>query len=134
MQSPKKSIWKWIPGVLLSFIAVFALFKFVPMDQAIEVLKHVPVTYSLLSALFTFIFLLVRTIGWRALLGNKPTYKETFYKLSLGYFINNIFPFRLGEISRAIFMGASIKVNPGLILSSIFLERVFDLIILAFFL
>lgn len=134
MQSTKKSIWKWIPGFLLSFIAVFALFKLVPMDKAIEVLKNVPVTYYLLSALFTFIFLLIRTIGWQALLGYKPTYKETFHKLSLGYFINNIFPFRLGEISRAIFMGASIKVNPGLILSSIFLERVFDLIILAFFL
>ena len=123
-----------MPGFLLSFIAIFALFKLVPIDKAVDVLRNTPITYYLFSAFFTFLFLLVRTIGWRALLGFRSTYKETFLKLSLGYFINNIFPFRLGEISRAIFMGAYLKVNPGQILSSIFIERVFDLIILAFFL
>jgi hypothetical protein len=130
----KNVFWRWIPGLLLSAIAIFALFKMVPIDKAIVVLKNTPFTYYLFSALFTLIFLLVRTIGWRALLGFRASYKETFLKLSLGYFINNIFPFRLGEISRAIFMGASIKVNPGQILSSIFIERILDLLILAFFL
>ena len=134
MRFNKSVIWKWVPGFLLSFIAILALLKLVPLDQAIEVLRNVPVTYYLLSALFTFIFLLVRAIGWRALLSLRPSYMDTFKKLSLGYFVNNIFPFRLGEIARALYMGESIKVNPGQVLSSIFLERVFDLIILAFFL
>ena len=128
------TIWRWIPGFLLSFIAIFALVKLVPIDKAIEVLKTTPFVYYLLSALFTLFFLLVRTIGWRALLGFKAEYKDTFLKLCMGYFINNIFPFRMGEISRALFMGASLKVNPGQVLSSIFIERIFDLIILAFFL
>lgn len=138
-ENPKSSfnlniIWRWVPGFLLSFIAIFALIKFVPVDQAMDLLKTTPFSYYLLAALFTLVFLLVRTLGWRALLSYRPTYKNTFMKLCLGYFINNIFPFRLGEISRAVFMGASLKVNPGQILSSIFIERIFDLIILAFFL
>lgn len=128
------NIWRLIPGFLLSFIAIFALIKFVPLDQAFNLLKNIPFWYYIFSAGFTLLFLLVRTLGWRALLAFRPTYMNTFWKLCLGYFINNIFPFRLGEISRAVFMGASIKVNPGQILSSIFIERVFDLIILAFFL
>jgi len=128
------NIWRWIPGFLLSFIAIYALIKFVPIDQALTLLKNIPFWYYLFSAFFTLLFLLVRTLGWRALLAFKPSYTNTFWKLCLGYFINNIFPFRLGEISRAVFMGASLKVNPGQILSSIFIERVFDLIILAFFL
>ena len=118
----------------MSFIAIIALIKLVPLDQALNLLKNIPFWYYIFSALFTFVFLLIRTIGWRALLSFRPTYMDTFRKLCLGYFINNIFPFRLGEISRAVFMGASLKVNPGQILSSIFIERVFDLIILAFFL
>jgi len=128
------NIWRWVPGFLLSFIAIYALIKLVPLDQAFEVLKKTPFSYYLFSAAFTLLFLLVRTLGWRALLSFRPTYKNTFMKLCLGYFINNIFPFRMGEISRAVFMGASLNVNPGNILSSIFIERVFDLIILAFFL
>jgi len=127
-------ILRWLPGFLLSFIAIYALIRLVPVDQAVEVLSDTPVVYYFLAAFFTLLFLLVRTIGWRALLGFQPTYKETFLKLCIGYFINNIFPFRLGEISRALFMGSTMKVNPGKVLSSIFLERVFDLIILAFFL
>ena len=127
-------ILRWLPGFLLSFIAIYALIKLVPVDQAIEVLSNTPITYFFLAAFFTLIFLLIRTLGWRALLGFQPTYKETFLKLSIGYFINNIFPFRLGEIGRALFMGSTMKVNPGKVLSSIFLERIFDLIILAFFL
>ncbi|MBW6471496.1 MAG: flippase-like domain-containing protein [Anaerolineaceae bacterium] len=127
-------IWRWVPGFLLSFIAIFALVKLVPVDRAFDLLKSTPFSYYLLAALFTLLFLLVRTLGWRALLGFRPTYKNTFLKLCLGYFINNIFPFRLGEISRAVFMGASLNANPGHILSSIFIERVLDLIILAFFL
>ncbi len=130
----QKLIFRWVPGFLLSFIALIALVKFVPIDQAFILLRRVSIYYYLLAALFILLFLLVRAIGWRALLGFRPTYKDTFLNLSLGYFINNIFPFRLGEISRALFMGATIKVNPGLVLSSIFLERVFDLFILAFFL
>lgn len=129
-----KSIGRWVPGFLLSFIAVYALVKLVPIDQAFELLKNIPFWYYFFSAIFTLLFLLIRTLGWRALLAFRPTYMDTFWKLCLGYFINNIFPFRLGEISRAVFMGASLKVNPGEILSSIFIERVFDLIILAFFL
>lgn len=128
------TVWRWIPGFLLSFIAIYALIKFVPIDQALKLLKNIPFWYYIFSAAFTLLFLLVRTLGWRALLSFRPTYMNTFWKLCLGYFINNIFPFRLGEISRAVFMGASLRVNPGQILSSIFIERVFDLIILAFFL
>ena len=128
------AILRWAPGFLLSFIAIYALFRFVPIEQAIQVLRETPFSYYLFSAFFTFLFLLIRTLGWRALLAFRPTYKETFLKLSLGYFINNIFPFRLGEISRALFMGASLKINPGQIFPSILIERVFDLIILAFFL
>lgn len=127
-------IWRWVPGFLLSFIAIFALVKLVPVDRAFDLLKNSPFSYYLMAAFFTLFFLLVRTLGWRALLAFRPTYRNTFMKLCLGYFINNIFPFRLGEISRAVFMGASLKVNPGHILSSIFIERVLDLIILAFFL
>lgn len=127
----KSRIWQWLPGFILSFIAIFALVKIVPIDQAIGQLKNTPFSYYLLMAFFLVLFLIVRTVGWWALLSFQPGFKDTFMKISLGYFINNIFPLRLGEISRAVFMGASLNVNPVKILPSIVLERVFDLLILA---
>jgi len=125
---------RWIPGLLISAVAIIALTKFVNVGNSIEILRNTNIFYFILMILFTSGFLFVRTIGWRALLGKKATYWQTFLKLNEGYFINNIFPFKLGEVSRAVFMGTTMKVNAGKVLSTIVIERVFDLFILAIFL
>ncbi len=133
--APKSNILlRWLPGLLISAIAIFALTRFVDIDSTLRILKSTNILYFFLMIAFTLGFLVVRAFGWRALLGNQVSYWQTFLKLNEGYLINNIFPFKLGEISRAVFMGAEMKVNPGQILSTIVVERVFDLFILAIFL
>lgn len=133
--APKSNILlRWLPGLLISAIAIFALTRFVDIDSTLLIIRSTNILYFFLMIAFTLGFLLVRAVGWRALLGNRPTYWQTFFKLNEGYLINNIFPFKLGEISRAVFMGATMKVNPGQILSTIVVERVIDLFILAIFL
>ncbi len=125
------NIIRWVPGLVISAIAIFALVRFISIDDLILILRNTNPWLILLAAGFTILFLIVRAFGWKSLLGEKATYSETFLKLGEGYFINNIFPLRLGEISRALFMGASMDVNPGQVLSTIVIERVFDLLILA---
>lgn len=95
------------------------------------IITSTPLSHIAIVAFFTLSFLTVRSLGWKALLGKNATFIETFLKVNEGYFVNNIFPFRLGEISRALFMGNTVKENPAKILSTIVVERVFDLIILA---
>jgi len=129
-----KILLRWIPGLLISGIAIFALTRFVNVENSIQILRKTNILYFFLMLIFTSGFLFVRAIGWKALLGKKATFWQTFLKLNEGYFINSIFPFKLGEISRAVFMGATMKENPGKILSTIVIERVFDLFILAIFL
>ena len=126
------NILRWVPGLVISAIAIFALVRFIRIGDSIIILRNSNPWLLLLAAGFTVLFLVVRAFGWKSLLGEKATYSETFLKLGEGYFINNIFPLRLGEISRALFMGASMDVNPGQVLSTIVIERVFDLLILAF--
>jgi uncharacterized protein (TIRG00374 family) len=123
--------WRWIPGVGISLIAVIALISFVGIGESLREIQSIPPPYVAITALFTLLFLTVRSLGWKALLSEHATFKETFLKVNEGYFINNIFPFRLGEISRALFMGNTLAIHPAKILSSIVVERVFDLIILA---
>jgi len=126
-----RNIIKWIPGLLISSIAIFALLKFIRIGDSYQILRKINPLFILFVIAFTILFLIVRAFGWKSLLGKKATYLETFLKLGEGYFINNIFPLRLGEISRAVFMGVSMDVNPGQVLSTIVIERVFDLLILA---
>lgn len=61
--SKSNAIFQWIPGLLISAIAIFALTKFVNIDSAIDILKKVNILYFLLMALFTLGFLFVRAIG-----------------------------------------------------------------------
>ncbi len=133
-QSNSKNLLRWLPGLLISGIAIFALTRFVDIGNSFQILRKTNIFYFFLMLIFTSGFLFVRAIGWKALLGKKASYWQTFLKLNEGYFINSIFPFKLGEISRAVFMGATMKENPGKILSTIVIERVFDLFILAIFL
>lgn len=127
----KNSLWRWVPGIVISLIAIFALFRFVKIGDTFSILVKIPFIYILFTVLFTLLFLVVRAAGWKALLGKKASYRESFLKINEGYFVNNVFPLRLGEISRALFMGASMNVHPGQVLSAIVIERVFDLMILA---
>ncbi len=101
------------------------------IGDSFRIIQATPIAYLAITALFTILFLMVRALGWKALLGRKASFKESFLKVNEGYFINNIFPFRLGEISRALFMGNTLGVHPAEILSTIVIERAFDMIILA---
>ncbi len=130
-KSNAPTLWRWIPGIVVSLIAVIALISFVGIGDSLRIILSIPIVYLVVTALFTLLFLIVRSFGWKALLGEQASFKETFLKINEGYFINNIFPFRLGEISRALFMGNTINVHPAKILSSIVVERAFDMIILA---
>lgn len=130
-KSNAPTLWRWIPGIVVSLIAVIALISFVGIGDSLRIILSMPIVYLVVTALFTLLFLIVRSFGWKALLGEQASFKDTFLKINEGYFINNIFPFRLGEISRALFMGNTLNVHPAKILSSIVVERAFDMIILA---
>ncbi|HZW03665.1 MAG TPA: lysylphosphatidylglycerol synthase transmembrane domain-containing protein, partial [Anaerolineaceae bacterium] len=79
----------------------------------------------------TLLFLIVRAFAWRILLNGKATAGQTFLAINEGYLLNNILPLRAGEIGRAFFLGRSAGINPFHVLSTIVIERAFDMVIAA---
>jgi hypothetical protein len=73
----------------------------------------------------------VRAISWRILLEGKPSIRQAFFIICEGYLLNNLFPLRAGEIGRAVFMGRTIGISPFHVLSTIVIERAFDLALAA---
>ena len=51
--------------------------------------------------------------------------------LNEGYFFNNILPFRMGELARAFLMGRRSRLGMFYVLSTIVVERSYDLVIAA---
>lgn len=122
-----KKILRWLPGILISAIAIYAVIRFSKVQDFGTALKTVSVRYIIILSALSVISLLVRGIAWRTILGNRVSLKTAFFGVSEGYFLNNLFPFRAGEIGRALSIGRSSGLGTMYVLSTILIERAFDI-------
>ncbi len=126
-----KSLWKdvrrWLPGVVISLVVIFAISRIATWQDLSAAFTRVPLYSLALAFLLSLVSLLVRARAWKDLLDGKPSIRQSFFILNEGYLLNNLFPLRAGEIGRAVFMGRAIGVSPFHVLSTIVLERAFDL-------
>lgn len=122
-----KSARRWLPGVIISLVAIAAILYFVDLQRFVQAIRSA--NYWLLLAAFagSLIWLLVRGMVWLTLLRGKATYRDTFLTVCEGYLLNNFLPFRLGEIGRAFLLGRKSKLGFMEVLPSIIIERILDL-------
>jgi uncharacterized protein (TIRG00374 family) len=85
--------------------------------------------FLLAGILSEVLWLLVRGFVWRTLLQNKASYHDAFITINEGYLLNNILPFRLGEIGRAFLLGRKAHLDFWQVIPSIIIERSLDLAI-----
>lgn len=84
----------------------------------------------------TFSFVL-RAMRWRVLL--RPSHPDSrfvprFGSTCIGFAVNNLLPARLGEFARAYSLSRTEGLNIGASIASLVAERIFDGLVLAFFL
>lgn len=129
--SRMKSVLRWLPGVLISAIAIYAVIRFSKMQDFRAALKTVSIWYIVIISALSLLSLLVRAIAWRTILGNQISLINSFFGISEGYFLNNLFPLRAGEIGRALSVGRSSGLGTLHVLSTILIERAFDIVFAA---
>lgn len=122
-----KSTRRWLPGALISLIAIIAILYFVDLQQFVDAIRSA--NYGLLLGAFacSFLWLSIRGVVWRTILRGRATYRDVFLTLNEGYLLNNFLPFRLGEIGRAFLLGRKSKLGFMEVLPTIIIERVLDL-------
>lgn len=130
MDKPKKSrsIWlRLLLGLAVSFLAIYAVLKFVNLDDLKKALTTVSWQFILIVVILDILGLFVRGKAWQTILGNKISLIQSFFGVSEGYFLNNILPFRGGEFGRSFFVGRSSGLGTFYTLSTIVIERAFDI-------
>jgi uncharacterized protein (TIRG00374 family) len=122
-----KSAGRWLPGVIISLIAIILIIKFVDFGRLVQALRTA--NYWLLLAFLgvSVAWLLVRGVVWRTLLRNKASYRDSFFTICEGYLLNNLLPFRLGELGRAFLLGRKAHLDFMEVLPTILIERAVDL-------
>ncbi len=129
-----RNVRRWLPGVIISVVALFFVFRVVTFQDLGKAFSAIQPLNLAAALAFSVISLFVRAAAWKTILGGKPKIGPSFFIINEGYMLNNLFPLRAGEIGRALFMGKSINVSPFHILSSIVIERAFDIVFAAAFL
>ena len=122
-----KSIRRWLPGVLISLVAIAAILYYVDLQRFVEAISSA--NYWLLLVVFgcLMIWLAIRGIVWRTILRGRASYKDVFLTLCEGYLLNNFLPFRLGEIGRTFLLGRKSRLGFMEVLPTIVIERILDL-------
>ncbi len=115
-------------GVVISLACLGLALAGVEWRRTANALRQADWRYLFPAGVAVLGYLLARACRWRILLGPEVGLVEAFSVINIGYLISNVLPFRLGDPARAVAIGLNGKVKMSAALSTIVVERVFDML------
>ncbi len=126
--SSAKNNWiRILPGLVISLAALAVVFSLIDLRKFGQAVLKADLRYLLLAFLSALAWLVVRGFFWRTLLQYKASYYDSFITVNEGYLLNDILPFRLGEVGRAFLLGRKAGIDFWQVIPSILIERAIDL-------
>ena len=126
-------VLRWLIPLAMSGFAIWLVLREIKLQRLLDSFSKIGWQTILLVSIVYFISYVFRVFCWYILLKRKVAYKDVFFTMGAGYLLNNIFPFRLGEIGRALLLDDPEKQSALEVLSSVIVERVFDIFLAAVF-
>lgn len=86
-------------------------------------------SYALVAAFLLAAQLFVRAFRWKIIINEagEARYWNVFHAMNIGYLLNNVLPLRAGELLRAIIVANREGNKKGSMLTTVVVERLFDL-------
>jgi len=124
--------WKRaVPGLVISVGALALVFALSDTTALWDALRRMPARTWLTAAGLLALSLALRAAAWQRLLGQRVSWPDAFWALDAGYLVNNVIPFRAGEATRALLIAPKAGVSFWYALSTVLVERLLDVIMLA---
>ena len=127
---------KKILSISVATLCLYFAFQQVNLEDINRALFTANLFYVFLATLITFITFILRSIRWRMLLNTPRELSFVQYMSSthIGYFLNNILPFRAGDLGRAqLLSNQSEEIRFSFLVGSLVAEKIIDLWIIGFF-
>lgn len=122
-------------SLLVGALMFVAMFFFLDFSEVSSALSRMSVGLWILACSAIFVSFLVRTWRWSVLLrsaGRVSSRDLVFSSLLFGWLVNYIVPARLGDLLRPVALSkSSRRVEASLALSTVVVERVMDVVMLA---
>ncbi|MFH1214247.1 MAG: lysylphosphatidylglycerol synthase transmembrane domain-containing protein [Candidatus Neomarinimicrobiota bacterium] len=134
MKTKSDSLWRKIfspktaIGFLVSALGLYLGFRKFNGAEFLTSLEQTNLGIFGLAMVVMVLMVMIRAWRWKYLLYpiRDLRVKPVFEMEMIGFFGNNVFPFRLGEILRAYSMSKALQIPAGAVLGTIVVERILD--------
>lgn len=124
-------------SLAIGCLFVWLVAKQINYNHLVEVLSTINYSWLVLACMAYGLEYVIRIARWQAMLATQnPTlsWRHCSVPLLLSYAINAVLPFRAGDAVRCFGFNARLRTGAGVVLATIFVERILDfLIVLIFF-
>lgn len=120
----------------MATLCLYFAFKQVNLEDINRAISNANIYYILIALLITYITFILRSIRWKILLDSRQNLKLNKYisTTHIGYFLNNILPFRAGDLGRAkLLSNHSNEIKFSFVVGSLVAEKIIDLWMIGFF-
>ena len=125
---------------ILSFcvatLCLYFAFNQVNIEDIYRALSGANMIYIIFAFIATFVTFILRSLRWKILLDSPKELKIQKYisTTHVGYFLNNILPFRAGDLARAkLLSNISTNIKFSFLVGSLVAEKIIDLWIIGLF-
>ena len=115
-------------GMGISLLCLGWIFFFIDERRVWQDVQSADYRFLLLALVFMVIYMLLRALRWRYMLGNRITTLRIFHLQNIGYMLTQLLPLRLGDPVRAILVGREPQLNVGEGMATMMVERILDLL------
>jgi glycosyltransferase 2 family protein len=121
----------WL-GILISLIALSWALKGIHWNDFSSALQAINYAWFIPVLCLMFISIWCRAIRWKFFFvsTHQLSTLRFFNITNVGYLVNNLFPFRVGELVRIYLMGELENISKAHVLSTVLIERAMDTLIL----
>jgi len=133
-----KKPWLRHAVILLITIAfLYLFFRRVEWKEAFQSIVDVNLVWFIIMLLLAPLHLITRALRWDYLLKHEKkgvSFYNRFAANAVGFTVSMIFPGRLGEIVRPIYLAKKENMKKGFVLGTVVVERIFDVFTMCFIL
>ena len=121
---------KKLLSISVATLCLYIAFKQIDLQRLTNSLSESNLFLIILAIVITYLSFIFRSIRWKILLGSPDSLKLKQYISSthIGYFLNNILPFRAGDLGRAHLLSQNSKeIKFSFLVGSLIAEKIIDL-------
>jgi len=127
--------WKILFGILVSVFFIWLALRGLELDKVGQYLSSADYRWIIPGVLVYFVAVWARTWRWHYLLRPLKAISlgRLFPIVCIGYFGNNVYPARAGEVIRAFVLRRNEGISVSASLATIIIERIFDGLVMLVF-